>query len=82
MIFGTRAAVKEKPVPSAKYYVVEQTRSVKVTANNEASAFLIAQAAFATGQTPAGKVVEPPPNVWGDTTSKIEVDEVRVRRNA
>lgn len=66
-------------MPEVKYYLVTQTRQVKVTANTETDAARIATVAFETGQNSDHGVKLQGPSmfdiegVWGNTTSKIEV---------
>lgn len=68
-------------MPEMRYYVVKQTREVKVTANSAADAAQIAGYAFEHGQNSDNGVHSAHPSVapqshplngiWGNTTTKI-----------
>jgi hypothetical protein len=68
-------------MPEAKYYDVVQTRIVKVRANDAISAAKIAEAAFENGQNTDNGVKNPPEGVWGNTTSRVEVIDVHIRKD-
>lgn len=60
-------------MPEMRYFVVTQTREVKVVANHVADAVLIADAAFKHGQNSDSGVAggKGPEGVWGNTRSLI-----------
>jgi hypothetical protein len=70
-------------MPEMRHYLVTQTREVEVTANNEADAILIADAAFIHGQNrsdPSIAIGHSPVGVWGNTGTYIKIIEVNVKR--
>lgn len=73
-------------MPQTKYYVVTQTREVKVTANSEVDAVRISAMALSYGQNADNGIRFPESaagimqGVWGNTTSPIEVIETIVKK--
>ncbi len=69
-------------MPEVRYYEVTQVRMVRVTANSEVDAMRIGAAAFQHGQDSSFGVAKDkgPEGVWGNTTSEIDVEELRVER--
>lgn len=63
-------------MPEIKYFKVNQTRSVRVTANNIVDAIRLATAAFENGQNSDYAVVLGPDGVWGNTNTKVEVTDI------
>ena len=65
-------------MPAIKYYEVEQTRTVKVSAVSPAEAMLLANLEFAKAQP----VEEPIPNneLRGHVTTAVEVTTLNVRK--
>ena len=65
-------------MPEIRYYVVTQTREVKVTANSPTDAVRLADAAFEHGQMNSEPIIaagKGPEGVWGNTRSRIRVVE-------
>lgn len=65
-------------VPEVRYYEVEQTRCVKVAANNEIDALVVANQAFATNSQT--DLVRFPGDRRGATVGDIEVTNVNITR--
>jgi hypothetical protein len=59
-------------MPQPRYYTIEQTRSVKVTANDEEVALALANEAFGI-QRSEGKF-----DGWGHTLGRVEVTHVDI----
>jgi hypothetical protein len=69
-------------MPEIRYFVVTQTREVKVTANSAADAVLLAEAAFEHGQMnsePSIAAGKSPEGIWGNTRSRIREIEINAR---
>jgi hypothetical protein len=60
-------------MPEVRYYEVEQTRTVKVAANNEESALRIANDAFDGN-------VERVIDDWGHALGDVSIIDVRIKR--
>lgn len=60
-------------MPEMKNYIIDQTRTVEVTANSAIEAAMIASAAFEHGQDSSAGVAagHAPEGVWGNTTTRI-----------
>jgi hypothetical protein len=69
-------------MPEIRYYVVTQTREVKVQANSHRDAIDIAHDAFENGQDANGHLITKQSECWGDTESKIRTVEVNCKREA
>jgi hypothetical protein len=77
-------------MPEIQHYIVTQTRTVKVTANDSVSAALIASLAFKNGQNSGNGVkleglseddrtrLE---GVWGNTAGAIKEDNLRIDKD-
>ena len=65
-------------MPAMKHYVVSETRTVKVIANNAVDAIRLAAAAFEHGQNSDKGAKNGPEGVWGNTTSKVEQTNIEV----
>lgn len=61
-------------MPEVRYYEVEQTRVVKVAANDEAGALAVATQAFETANT-----VEQIDS-WGHSVGAVQVTDVTIRK--
>lgn len=67
-------------MPEIRYYVVEQTREVKVTANTLVDAVRIASEAFEKGQNSDNAVKNPElEGVWGNTTTPVKETDIHAR---
>lgn len=63
-------------MPAIRHFVVKEEREVQVSANSAHEAVLIAAAAFQNGQNSGNGVIDGPPDVWGNTTSKIKTTHI------
>lgn len=68
-------------MPEMHYYLVQQEREVKVTANSAADAIRIADAAFTNGQNSDNGVVDGPQGVWGNTRNKVKITSISARED-
>jgi hypothetical protein len=68
-------------MPESHNYIVQETREVKVIANNPSDACAIAAAAFKHGQNSDAGVAngKGPQGVWGNTRNRIRVKEIRAK---
>lgn len=68
-------------MPEIQYYEVEQTRTVKVTANSAAEAATIASEGFDKGFVDYKAGTESSdPEIWGRTIGEITVTNLNVRK--
>ncbi len=67
-------------MPAMKHYLVDQTRQIKVWANDEAGALAVANSAFTHGQDHHSIRVRPG-DVAGNAISQVEITEVKICRN-
>lgn len=65
-------------MPAIRRYLVKQTRTVLVEANEPGDACDIGRAAFANGQNSSNGVIDGPADVWGNTRSKIRITKLEV----
>lgn len=65
-------------MPEIKRFLVTQTRTVEVTANEMGDACDIGRAAFANGLNRDNGVIDGPVGVWGNTSSKIRIKKLEV----
>lgn len=59
------------PMPEMRKFVVTEIREVAVRANTTADAVRIADAAFTNGQDIENGVIDGPPVIWGNTTTRV-----------
>jgi hypothetical protein len=69
-------------MPEIIHYIVEQCRTVEVTASSTEDAVRIAAAAFEHGTDTNGSVAhgKGPEGVWGNTTSRIKETQLLASR--
>ncbi len=63
-------------MPAIRAFQVAQTRVVKVTANNVVDAVRIGNAAFENGQNSDNGVIDGPPVIWGNATTRVRVTDI------
>lgn len=69
-------------MPEIRHFIVTQTRSVKVDANNATDAVRLASAAFEHGQNADFGIARDkgPEGIWGNTSSQIKEESLHCER--